>query len=574
MERDKRNQSSSFLMVVGIIFIVAAGTIFVSKAWRYLPDGGKQCILLLASLGLFAGSSKMRKKGGMQKTEAALYYLGVSFLGLSALSICSSILKTLGQDRFFGWNAEAVMAASLAMLLPTAARFRSRRSAFDFTLTALLADCVVFWFGVSMHSGVFASCMLSAVGLFAYTLADCMREKWQEGKSHVEQAFSVLYIIHWAAFGVHNMMLVMIEDAVLLKTGLFLMALSAAGLTALIRVTRKQKVFRVFNSVAVYWCIITGTVLLNEVIFALTGKSWDGQMAAFLAFTFCAVCMVLFAREEMVLISVVWGMLVPFVQIYSFGDYYKMFYFVEHHVSACLPFSGVLAAAGTALILQRVRSGDISRERARQYACAAGVQAVVWLVMFYASRNPFFVKGMWSILTLQCIGTAFLLENRTGKKVFRTLALAAGEILAVISLFDFDEVLADYYMECICFLAAAGIFLLGVIWENHGSAMRTFQFICVCVLFSLLLANAVLFDAVGHALILGITGVAILIPAAIFNSRRYVVLASIVLILLVFYITRSFWFSIAWWVYLFVAGIILVLIAVKKEQESSGNEAE
>ena len=173
------------------------------------------------------------------------------------------------------------------------------------------------------------------------------------------------------------------------------------------------------------------------------------------------------------------------------------------------------------------------------------------------------------MLALQCIGIAFLLKNRTGKRIFRSLALAAGEIFIFISLFDFDEVLKDYYVECVCFLAAAGIFLLGVIWENRGRAMRTFQFVCVCVLLSMMLVNAAVFEEVGHALILGIIGMAILISAGIFNSRRYVVLASVILLLLVLYITRSFWFSIAWWVYLLIAGIALVVIAVKKEQENS-----
>ena len=38
------------------------------------------------------------------------------------------------------------------------------------------------------------------------------------------------------------------------------------------------------------------------------------------------------------------------------------------------------------------------------------------------------------------------------------------------------------------------------------------------------------------------------------------------LILIVLYLTRTFWLSIAWWVYLFAAGVGLILYAIKREK--------
>ena len=61
----------------------------------------------------------------------------------------------------------------------------------------------------------------------------------------------------------------------------------------------------------------------------------------------------------------------------------------------------------------------------------------------------------------------------------------------------------------------------------------------------------------------------LLIVAAIKNNRVYVILSSVTLFFIAFYVTRSFWLSIAWWIYMFVAGVILVLIAVKKEREGA-----
>lgn len=82
---------------------------------------------------------------------------------------------------------------------------------------------------------------------------------------------------------------------------------------------------------------------------------------------------------------------------------------------------------------------------------------------------------------------------------------------------------------------------------------------------AVLLINDMIQGGLGNVIILGVAGVIMLLVAAIFNRREYVIAASAALILLVLYITRSFWLSIAWWVYLFAAGVVLILLAIKKE---------
>ena len=75
-------------------------------------------------------------------------------------------------------------------------------------------------------------------------------------------------------------------------------------------------------------------------------------------------------------------------------------------------------------------------------------------------------------------------------------------------------------------------------------------------------------EELGNLLFLGITGIIMLVVAAMKNRREYVIASSTTLSLLALYLTREFWLSIEWWVYLFVAGIVLVTIAVKKEKEA------
>lgn len=575
MEKEKRNQTASFLMVVGIIFIVIAGTIFASTVWKYLPAGGKQCILFLISLGLFAGAGKAAKDGFMEKTETALFYLAASFLGLFVMSVCGGIIEKggiMGSEWILspvtGWNEEAVMLGGAAMFLPVLARFIKKRRAFDFTCMALLADWVIFWFEVSKDAGWFSGCVLSAAGLTAYTAADCLRRKWMGDSRHVEQAFTVLYIIHVVTFVFRNLTLFLIEDILLLKAGLFTMAAFMVCITVLLCVSRKKRIFTVLNSMAVYWMAITGVIFTNELFFDGTKYMWNNEMVHFIIFTLCAVCMAAFARVEMIWVTAVWGVLIPFFQIFGYGDYNLLFSHVCHRISIYVPFSGVLAAAMAVVLIRKLCEGKLDREEAKQYGMAVGMQVIVTGIMFYASRYPFLEKGIWSMLTVQCLAVSFLFRNTTGKMLFKTFALMSGQVLAYICTNTLIPI--DYYVEWGCLIWAAGVFMVRVIWENNSRGMRTLQFICICVIMSVMLINAMCnsLSGVGNALILGITGVGMLVIASIVNSRRYEVLSSVTLVVLVFYLTRSFWFSIAWWVYLFAAGVALVFLAIKKEKAS------
>lgn len=92
---------------------------------------------------------------------------------------------------------------------------------------------------------------------------------------------------------------------------------------------------------------------------------------------------------------------------------------------------------------------------------------------------------------------------------------------------------------------------------------------CSCMLVATMLFYDLLYGEVINAIILGIVGFLMMVIGAIRNNRCYVILATITLIILVFYITRDFWLSIAWWVYLFVAGLFMIALAVKEEKEGA-----
>lgn len=580
MEREKRNQTASILMVVGIIFIVVAGTIFVSTSWKYLSAMGKQGILFLSTILLFLGSAGMAKKGLMKKTETALYYLGTSCLGLFTLSVCGEIMKPreTGGYMEIGWIADSILIAGVIMILPVILRFARKRTAFDFVMMALLADWILLWITIVGEYEWLGACVISAAGLSAYAIADYLRERWQREDKGVELAFIILYILHGAEFVVHNLIVIYnqgmpwIDDVVTLKLSLFVMALFGIGVTVLMQLTRSHVITRILNSAAIYWGIITGVNLLFELTKSAGSPSgaWNGEMQHFLIFVLCTLCMVVMARKEMVCMIAVWGGIIPFVQIGSYGDYDILFSHISHQVTAYVPFSGVLVLAMGILIYRK--NMEFSNEQFWGYIYAVLMQGLVMIVVFYASKYPFWEKGCYALLTLQCLTIAFCFRSRIIKGLFRTGALFFGEILLFIS--SYDVWFNDYEVERFCLFAVAGIYLLSLIWNNYGSVMRSFQFAAMCVIMTIMLGNAMLEGEVGNALILGVTGVIILICAEVFNSRRYAVLSSVVLILLALYLTRDFWSSIEWWVYLFAAGVVLVVLAIRKERVSTKDSAD
>lgn len=566
MELEKRNQTASILMVVGIIFIVVAGTIFVSTTWRYLPAIGKQGILFLGTVFLFLASARMEKTGLLKKTEAALYYLASSCLGLFALSVCGEFMGTerkLANDYGTnGWNTQAILIASIIMILPVILRFVKKRTVFDFVMTALLADWVLLWIHIAGEYEWFGGCVIAGVSLTAYALADYFSERWMGKGSSVELAFIVLYILHGINFIFHNLTLAWISDTLMFRLSLFVMALFMVGITVLMQLTRRHWVIRGFNSMAIFYSLISGVYLLTELLESYTSQIqvWSGEMEHFVAFSLCALCMVVFVRKEMIVLTVVWGMLLPFVQICGYA--LSNLFGGDYQATPYVPFSGVLMLAVGILIYRR--NMELSNEQMWGYIYAAIMQGLVMLVVFYASKHSYFVRGANALLALQCLTIAFCFRSRVLKGVFRTGALFFGEILLYISSYDIFS--SDYEVERFCLFVAAGVFLLSVIWDNYGSVMRSCQFAAMCMIMTIMLGNAMLEGEVGNALILGITGIVILLCAAVFNSRRYAVLSSVVLILLTLYLTRSFWSSIEWWVYLFVAGVVLVALAIRKER--------
>ena len=93
---------------------------------------------------------------------------------------------------------------------------------------------------------------------------------------------------------------------------------------------------------------------------------------------------------------------------------------------------------------------------------------------------------------------------------------------------------------------------------------------CLSTLICQQLAGLLLYDLNGgqleNILILGLTALVILLAASVYKRKEYMIASSVLLLLIALYLTRSVWLSIAWWVYLLVAGIVLIVLAVRWEK--------
>ena len=74
-------------------------------------------------------------------------------------------------------------------------------------------------------------------------------------------------------------------------------------------------------------------------------------------------------------------------------------------------------------------------------------------------------------------------------------------------------------------------------------------------------------NRLADALILEGVCLAVLVPSCAGKCRRWAFISGGTALGVALYVTRSFWLSISWWVYLLAAGIGLILFAARNEMK-------
>lgn len=129
----------------------------------------------------------------------------------------------------------------------------------------------------------------------------------------------------------------------------------------------------------------------------------------------------------------------------------------------------------------------------------------------------------------------------------------------------------NFEMELFFILTAVFVVFLKYFWYDGVNSKKiadVFGFIIAVFDFLIMMIHCVDSDRIQCVLTLGIAALIVLIWASSTYDKKYQILSGTVLAITSLYVTRTFWLSIAWWVYLLLAGIGCISIAVLKEKKA------
>jgi hypothetical protein len=456
-------------------------------------------------------------------------------------------------------NAWKYLAALILMLVLMGARWCRKKGVQDFVLTVLLADGILVCVSILTRDIEVVSLLLALLVL-GHAALDSYRVRQGRFSQAMTIAVGISYLLH-ALYSVGVLFaLYQWQNTPGVVTLVASILLASASLTY---AARQKMGFRILQSLCILGVTYAVTLEINNFVYVFSSDA----VLLFLLFLVNLGIMVWLGRMELFVVHLVFAMLELFVQTTV------LLLWGELQWELLLPYSLVFAVAGVYLW---------TRENRTFYLRAAVVQLLCGLVMgamaVYTYVAGRLTTEMYSALLFLWIGAIWqtigeavpAASGEVGalKQVFKTLGMCNG-LWGVMQLIPkLVELPQGYEMEWNCAVFGIGIVLLGHIWYDKKQGVEKIQLLATCLLLAILLLADADHGALGNVLIYGVACVGIILVAAIRSRREYVIAASVALALLVLYITRTFWLSIAWWVYLFVAGIVLIVLAIKKEKDA------
>ncbi len=562
MEKKQKDLISVLLLVVGVVFILVAGSIFVTTAWKYLPLVVKQFALLGVAGGMFFASGKVGRNERLGWISQTLFHVGNAFVGFFIIAIMGGIVS----DGVTG-NAFKVMVSSGVMGMIVALKTIMKKHVSDFVALVLLINTMLIsgCIALELSYGTYI-CMLGGLTL-ALALADAKGFKAKQLGSFFT-CISISYLVHVVVYAmlVVPYCLVSLMDREMLIKG-FVMTAILLLVATVSYVVRKHIMIRVLQSLIIglsVLYVVNGTFLMAD----YNGAYGLVIMVCVLVASILMVCL---NRTEVTITMFVVGLVLPFVQVFCY--WFDALFCVfgsssSEYVAEYYPHSLILGTAFFALYIVKYGCQDmvaaLKKSRLLKFAL---VQIVSGILVFVVAKSIDTCAMMFFVILALNVGfAASVFKTGMVKRILLTCAVLS--YVAAIGCQPFVEIPDAFSSEWSCFLITIGIVLFRHIWYDYKEKMSMAYFVVTCVLLGYLLLHNLYCGGIGNVLILGITGITMLIVAAIGNHKKYVVASSVTLIALVLYLTRAFWLSIAWWVYLFVAGVLLVGLSIKKAKEA------
>ncbi len=565
MEKKQKNLISIFLLVVGVIFILVAGGIFVTTAWKYLPILVKQLALLVVAGGMFGGSYVLSKNEKLGWIAETLFHLGNVFVGFFIIAVMGGVVE----NGYIG-NAFKVMVASGTMSALVGLKLMIKKSAFDFAAVSLLVDTLLISGCVAFETTFTVYMYLLAGFVIVLAFIDAVEQKMKKADGF-ELCVGITYLLHACVYsllaGFSSLMMIdSYVDNKLVVDGVLWFGV-VVGITALSWMVRKNKVIRVLNSLVSVWF----TFITVNGVFHIVSDVDDSCIIMVMTTLIVSILMVWLRRVEITGLLIAIAVVVPYGQLFFYWLDALLGFFDgidATWTTTYSPYSFIIGAAIFALYIVENGCKDIFAEwKESKLLKFSTLQMIAGCVMWLASK----MTSSWGmvfflLVTLDMLLVVTILNHKTAKRVFLSLAMC-GFIFAM-GCQPFVEIPSSFWVEWNCGLVAMGIVLFRHIWYDKKDQFSILYFVTTCVLLAVLLLSNLNSGGIGNVMILGMTGIVMLIVAAMKNDKKYVIASSTTLIMLVLYLTREFWLSIAWWVYLFAAGVVLVLLAVKKAKEN------
>lgn len=612
-------------LILGVIFIVLAGLIFATTTWQVLPDTGK-VFLVLAGSALFFGVSLMAEKlFHIHKTANAFYVLGSAFLFLTVLAaayfellgpgfildkenrwkvlwVGSLVLEAAlftGLKRFHDriytqaslwgtsvsmfflakafsvtWGGFVSMMAVYASLLIIIRKFleNEQRGGRE-NLRIILADgfcsfaLIQFWVfgGITAARGLFADGLLAAevcmgescgfldeVSLFSFTLP---------GLAAMAALMTGLWVLKRERAGSLDSWLLRFLAVEAAVYGAGLASDDSTGRMLIINLiflgiygVRRQRDEREDEKISLFWDIcgclammVTAAGFCNDQNPGPEGLA--GCLGAFLGYY---LWFYRGSRQWPHLLAAISLLPVPFAAWSRLGLTFDQLGF---GVAAVLLISGIAARYFTPILKEdhRVQGG--------------------WRADWFQILSIFVLLAMTAIgddrwrFAYTLLAALHFCQYRD-VEIFRKPALSASACLLAAAFWQQPFISWPQVLELEMTLlpAACLIRTIGAVWGKNPwlRAMQTLGYM-TCLF--LLCRDTFLSGQVTDALIAEGICLAIFLRAMVKKNMLWARTSVALMLLVVIFLTRDFWLSLSWWIYLLAAGAGLITFAAFMEKK-------
>lgn len=519
-----------------------------------MPEGLKKLCLLLVTAGFFVGSEFVKRKWELKKTSFTLNYLGVGFLGYTSYSFLRM----------------ANLSANLSLLLmigimtvPMTIHFLKDRNILDFVLEIGLIDSAMLLM-TSVLSSAYPN--LGAIEIALPTMSFItllmaagvyVGRKYMEDETVLNTIATITAVVHMTIVTCMAIGSIFEDNFMVNGLPMILMAVSASALY----VAFENTVSRVFQSIYLFaatfsftMCVLLAT--MSEMMSVIS-------MACLIPLVVNLGIMVVLDRTEMFVMNICSAGIMGFIQMmmYIFTDRRGGFY----------PYIFCMAAALVlSLLVKKTEHLHMCNWKTIFVWMLFGCNNLVaYMSTTYAEKWVFW---MW-LAILMFLLSVICEEHRFLEAKFRSLSLMTvyGSLLCnTVGYFRFynqyNLLKADFTVEYSCAVTAVFVVVLCKIWYDIFEEIRILQFLSFCGILVVLLCSNIYREALPNVLLLASVSLIVLLLSTFFHKKNYAIASATALILVVLYLTKSFWLSIAWWIYLFVAGLGLILYAVKREK--------